>query len=281
MRDALTRVQSHHDGLDQRLSTLEVQRSGPSPMPRAPGPAPAPGSARGTDRPAVPTPELRVVRIAPENESDATDGVDADPDDRAVRPTVRITGSRDRRKGRASAEITEFTEPQDRTTPAKAIDAAPALGTERYTLSGPSEGSLASDAGNARPSALDPLARRAYDSALAQVYAKKYDSALEALAGFLLKWPDHPYADNAHYWRGECYFAKGEYARAEEQFSGVVLGFPLGNKAADALLKLALTQDRLGKTKDAEAQREKLRREYPRSDAFKKLAGYSPKKETP
>jgi tol-pal system protein YbgF len=125
------------------------------------------------------------------------------------------------------------------------------------------------------------MARRAYDDALAMVYAKKYDAALDAFAGFLVKWPDHPNADNAHYWRGECYFAKGDFAQAEDQFRGVMLRFPMGNKVPDALLKLAITQDKLGKTAEATTTREKLRREYPRSEAARKSAATGSKKETP
>ena len=70
---------------------------------------------------------------------------------------------------------------------------------------------------------------------------KQYAHALDAFAAFLVKWPDHPNADNATYWRGECYFAQGEYARAAEQFEGAIARFPLGNKVPDALLKLGMT----------------------------------------
>ena len=89
-----------------------------------------------------------------------------------------------------------------------------------------------------RSSALDPEAKPAYEAALALVNSHQYDRALDALAAFLVKYPDHPYADNAMYWRGECYFAKGDYLRASEQFEGTVTRFPAGNKAPDALLKL-------------------------------------------
>ncbi len=120
-----------------------------------------------------------------------------------------------------------------------------------------------------RPSALDPDARKAYDGALALVNSKQYSQALDAFAGFLLKYPDHPYAANAMYWRGECYFAQGEYLRAVEQFEGVVARFPLGGKAPDALLKLGICQQKLQNPQKAQTYFDKLTREWPRSDAVR------------
>ena len=122
-----------------------------------------------------------------------------------------------------------------------------------------------------RPSALDPEAKRTYDAALALVNDKKYGPALDAFAGFLMKYPDHPYAANAMYWRGECYFAQGEYVRAIEQFEGVVARFPLGGKTPDALLKLGISQQKLGNPTKAKEYFDKLGREWPRSDAVRHI----------
>lgn len=122
-----------------------------------------------------------------------------------------------------------------------------------------------------RPSALDPEAKRAYDAALAQVRAKSYDRALEGLTAFLVRWPDHPYAENATYWRGETLYAKGEYARAAEQFEAVLSRFGGGAKAPDALLKLGMCQERLGAPDRAKELYDRLRADYPRSDAAKHI----------
>jgi len=100
---------------------------------------------------------------------------------------------------------------------------------------------------------------------------KKYGPALDAFAGFLMKYPDHPYAANAMYWRGECYFAQGEYLRAIEQFEGVVARFPLGGKTPDALLKLGISQQKLGNPTKAKEYFDKLGREWPRSDAVRHI----------
>lgn len=121
------------------------------------------------------------------------------------------------------------------------------------------------------PPIMDPEAKESYDRALALVGSKQYDRALDALAGFLVRWPDHPYAENALYWRGEVYFARGEHLRAAEQFEGVLARFGGGNKAPDALLKIGMSHERLGSPERAREYWERLRRDYPRSDAAKKI----------
>lgn len=130
-------------------------------------------------------------------------------------------------------------------------------------------------------SALDPDAKAAYDAALGLVGAKKCDRALDALAAFLMKWPDHPYADNAMYWRGECYFARGEYVRAAEQFEGVLARFPAGNKAPDALLKLGITNMKLGNSTRAKDSFDQLARQYPQSDASRRIPNVTVPAATP
>jgi len=100
---------------------------------------------------------------------------------------------------------------------------------------------------------------------------RKYNDALEQFAAFLVKWPDHPFADNATYWRGEAYFAQSDYAHAAEQFEGVVVRFPNGNKVPDALLKLGICQQRLNNPEKAKSYFDKLVREFPKSDAARRI----------
>ncbi len=125
--------------------------------------------------------------------------------------------------------------------------------------------------GAPRPSALDPEAKHAYESALALVNARQYDRALDDLAAFLVRYPDHPYADNAMYWRGECYFAKGDYLHAAEQFEGTVARFPAGNKAPDAMLKWGISEQKLGDPVKAKECFDRLRQTYPQSDAARRI----------
>jgi tol-pal system protein YbgF len=120
-------------------------------------------------------------------------------------------------------------------------------------------------------SANDPEARRAYDAALAKVNKKDYAGALDAFTAFLVHWPDHPRADNAMYWRGECYYAQGDFARAADELSGVLARFPDGNKAPDALLKLGMSEQKLGKNSEAQEAFGRLQHEFPHADATRRI----------
>jgi len=196
----------------------------------------APSRAGSPGTPAPPPPAVSLSAGAGE---DPVEQESPDTEDPSPRPTIRILGSP---RARGAADQVE-------------------------------QSGMAADDGAQPPrsSALDPEAKHAYDAALSLVSARQYDRALDALAAFLVKWPDHPYADNAMYWRGECYFAKGDYLRASEQFEGVVNRFPAGNKAADALLKLGISQQKLGNPAKAKEAFDRLAQQYPQSEAARRI----------
>ena len=122
-----------------------------------------------------------------------------------------------------------------------------------------------------KSSANDPDAKRSYETALKLVNDKQYDKALDAFAAFLVRYPDHPLVENATYWRGESYFAKGEYKSASDQFEAVLSRPSGGSKAPDALLKLGIANEKLGATDKANEFYARLRSEYPKSEAAKKI----------
>lgn len=182
----------------------------------------------------APAPAPRAIQIR-DSESAESD----DPNDTSARPEIRLVGT-----------------PSGRTTRLRSHDDGP------------------SRADPSRVPAVDPDARKAYEAALSLVGEKKWEKALDAFSAFLVKWPDHPYAENATYWRGECYFAQGQYQKAIEQFEAV-LTRGLGNKAPDALLKLGISHDKLGSEARAREAFERLRREYPKSEAARKIPSSS------
>jgi tol-pal system protein YbgF len=192
-----------------------------------------------TAPPATPPPPA-VVQLGDDPSSD--EAAEADPQDTTPRPTIRVFGSvRSGRGGRNGDDQIEESSPDDRSSPATP------------------------------PSAIPPEAKRAYDAAMNLVTGKRYDQALDALAAFLVKWPDHPYADNAMYWRGECYFGKGDYTRAAEQFEGVLRRFPASEKAPDALLRLGMAHDKLGHSAKAKECFDRLAQQFPDSDAARRI----------
>jgi tol-pal system protein YbgF len=209
-----------------------------------PGAAESKPAATNVQRSAPAPTQRRSVSIG---EGDASEESD-DPNDPTARPEIRLQGagsgavSRPLRgksaRGRGEARVEPSEEaPQDAS----------------------------------RPSILDPEAKKAYDAALSLATSRQYDRALEALSAFLVRYPDHPYAENALYWRGECYFARGEFLRAAEQFEAVLARFGGGNKAADALLKIGVSHARLGSPERAREYWDRLRRDYPRSEATKRI----------
>jgi tol-pal system protein YbgF len=191
-----------------------------------------------TPAPSSPPPE--VVPIGVDGQLPPEEGEAADTEDPSPRPTIRVIGSP--RVGRGGWQGDQVDESN----------------VDRPTAPPPS-------------SALDPAAKPAYEAALALVGARQYDRALDALAAFLVKYPDHPYADNAMYWRGECYFAKGDYLHAAEQFEGTVTRFPAGNKAPDAMLKLGMSQQKLGNPVKAKEIFDRLAQTYPQSEAVRHI----------
>lgn len=256
MREAIGAIQAEQDRANQRLGLLEVSAED-SREARAAAAAAAAGAAaagaaasRAAGAPSAAggagAPAGRTVQIGDSEEP--RDG--EDPNDPNARPEIRLQGP-----------------------PGAAARALRGKSLAR----GRGEGRVDPDDGRSdspRPSALEPEAKKSYDAALGLVGAKQYDRALEALAAFLVRWPDHPYAENAMYWRGECYFARGEYLRAAEQFEAVLARFN-GNKAPDALLKIGHCHDRLGSSDRAKEYWDRLRRDYPRSEATKKIPASS------
>ncbi len=122
----------------------------------------------------------------------------------------------------------------------------------------------------ARPSALDPEARKAYEAALEKARSGRHRDGLTQMTAFLNRWPDHPYADNAIYWRAECLVGLSEPQKAITELEGLIARFPLGNKVPDALLKLSILYDKAGEPAKARAASERLERDFPKSDAAKR-----------
>lgn len=118
---------------------------------------------------------------------------------------------------------------------------------------------------------LEPQAAKDYDAAFALVKAKKPKAALEAFGAFIVRYPDHPYAANALFWRGECYYALGDHSSAIAQFEALGARYPASPKLPDALLKMGIAHKKLGSTDKARAAFARLRKEFPTSEAAKKI----------
>lgn len=231
VRDELTKVQRDHALLARRVEDLEARDDVKHKSIAETEPAASTGSFEGKTEAKA----LKVVKLEPNviAAEPTTSGDDDEP-----RPLLKIGPS----------GAIEQTVPDDGAKPGKKA----ALGGSKTPV-------------------LDPQAAKDYDAAYAFVKAKKPKAALDAFGAFIVRYPDHPYAANALYWRGECYYTLSDYGSAVAQFDALAIRYPGSQKLPEALLKMGLSHKKLGSTTKAKAAFEKLKQDFPASEAAKKI----------
>lgn len=93
-------------------------------------------------------------------------------------------------------------------------------------------------------------AKQLYETAYGYLMQRDYTAAQAAFEDFLTRYPQDSLAGNAQYWLGEAHFVRGEYKAAASSFLKGYQNYAGNARAADSLLKLAMSLDRLGQ-KDA------------------------------
>jgi tol-pal system protein YbgF len=108
----------------------------------------------------------------------------------------------------------------------------------------------------------------AYKAARSTWSRSDWGPCVDRLGEFLQTYPSSVYADDAAYWRADCYFQQGNYKKAILRFDDVVARYPNGNKAADALYREGEALLRLGPAYNTAARKafERVLDEYPDSD---------------
>jgi tol-pal system protein YbgF len=104
-----------------------------------------------------------------------------------------------------------------------------------------------------------------YDRAFKEYYARTYGKAIQTFQALLKQFPEGDFADNAHYWIGECEFSLGNYGKAILAFQKV-FGYGGTEKADDAQLKLGYCHLRMGDRKRAGDEFRKVVSLYPDSE---------------
>ena len=110
---------------------------------------------------------------------------------------------------------------------------------------------------------LDLLNR--YQLGLSTYKKKKYLEAQNIFEEVIRIAPKGDWADNAHYWKGECLYGQGEYRRALVEFTKI-LAFSSTEKADDAQLKIARCFIQLEEQDKAISALKKLLREHAGSE---------------
>jgi len=115
---------------------------------------------------------------------------------------------------------------------------------------------------------LDPAEeRKAYDHGLEILKEGRYAEASIAFEGFLKKYPQSSYADNAQYWLGEVFYVTRKFEPALDEFGKVLSQYPDSGKVADARLKMGYIQYELKDWAQAREHLEKVVKSYPASTA--------------
>lgn len=109
-------------------------------------------------------------------------------------------------------------------------------------------------------------AMRLYQRGLASYRTGQPALAAPAFREFVRRYGQHPYADNALYWLGECLYDQKQFGAAQEAFRRVIDQYPGGNKAPDAMLKLAFAYLASGDPARARIELARVRQTYPQSE---------------
>lgn len=93
-----------------------------------------------------------------------------------------------------------------------------------------------------------------------------YQLAIAGFDDFLELAPSAEQADNAQYWKGECYYSLGDMDRAIQEFLKVRDIYPEGDAVASATLKIGYAFLRKGDSATAGRYFETVVREFPGTD---------------
>lgn len=111
---------------------------------------------------------------------------------------------------------------------------------------------------------LDP--QKLYDAAYVDLTKGNYDLAISGFSQYLKYFPNNQLTDNAQYWMGECYYAKGDFQKGAIEFKKVVTNFPKGDKVPAALYKLGLSFKNLNNKPQAIKSFQDLIKQYPQAE---------------
>lgn len=100
---------------------------------------------------------------------------------------------------------------------------------------------------------------------------KAWGDALKAFSAFTQRYPEHAKIPEATYYKGLCQSARGDTKLAAETFETLSASFPRSDIAPDALYEAMKARDKLGDKDGADRARNKLKKDFPKSAAAKKL----------
>lgn len=109
-----------------------------------------------------------------------------------------------------------------------------------------------------------------YEVAYSYVIQRDYGAAQAGFTDFLKRYPKDSLVPNALYWLGETHYQQRNFADAAEAFDLVTKMYASSPKAADSLLKRALSLSALGKNSEACSALSNLDRSFQNAPAYVK-----------
>lgn len=110
-------------------------------------------------------------------------------------------------------------------------------------------------------------ANELYMQAFADYTSGQFRQAAVGFESFLEHYADNPYAGNAQFWLGECFYGLQQYPRAIQEYQKTVERYPQGGKTPEALLKMASALRETNQSGLARDVLRTLQQQYPDSAA--------------
>lgn len=110
-------------------------------------------------------------------------------------------------------------------------------------------------------------ANELYMQAFADYTGGQFRQAAVGFESFLEHYADNPYAGNAQFWLGECFYGLQQYPRAIQEYQKTVERYPQGGKTPEALLKMAAALRETNQSGLARDVLRALQQQYPDSAA--------------
>jgi tol-pal system protein YbgF len=102
-----------------------------------------------------------------------------------------------------------------------------------------------------------------YAAAQKSMMNQDYEAALKQFDEYLLSYAQSDYADDAQYWKADCYFRMGQYDKAIEQWEQLRSNYPDSSKVPLAIYNQAEARLRLGQIDEAKALFKAVVENYP------------------
>ncbi len=120
--------------------------------------------------------------------------------------------------------------------------------------------------GNVLPPTMPAIdCQNAYDEAFILVRQGEYEKSISEFDAFLAECENHPSAENAHYWIGECYYSLGKFVDAIDRFQTMLEEFKGSANVGRALYKLGRCHQELGQIDKAKKIFKQVVDDYPQT----------------